>query len=165
MGKLVRISTAFLLVSERGRVKTKPEVQSARLLHAPCRSTTSIGGKSRYEGRGSEFAVQLCLVGRPLMKKAKYLTRDYRMVEPKKPGQPKACPDTNLPLLCEVIAASANIMATMPGPQEDAFPQALILAGMFTVAGTSPSVFTVYFSVPCSAVQNCVIRRQTISNC
>jgi len=27
---------------------------------------------------------------RPLMKKAKYLTRDYRMVEPKKPGQPKA---------------------------------------------------------------------------
>ena len=25
------------------------------------------------------------------MKKARYLTRDYRMVEPKKPGQPKAC--------------------------------------------------------------------------
>jgi len=27
---------------------------------------------------------------RPLMKKAKFLTRDWRMVEPKKPGQPKA---------------------------------------------------------------------------
>jgi len=27
---------------------------------------------------------------RPLMKKAKYLTRDWRMVEPKKPGRPKA---------------------------------------------------------------------------
>ncbi|CAE7515321.1 rpsI, partial [Symbiodinium pilosum] len=27
---------------------------------------------------------------RPMMKKARYLTRDWRMVEPKKPGQPKA---------------------------------------------------------------------------
>ena len=28
---------------------------------------------------------------RPLMKKARFLTRDWRMVEPKKTGQPKAC--------------------------------------------------------------------------
>ena len=27
---------------------------------------------------------------RPLMKKARFLTRDWRMVEPKKTGQPKA---------------------------------------------------------------------------
>ena len=31
-----------------------------------------------------------CRVPRPLLKKAKYLTRDWRMVEPKKTGQPKA---------------------------------------------------------------------------
>ena len=106
MGRLVGISAAFLFFSELGGVKTKPQVQSAWLLHAPCRTTTSIGGKSRSERSRREFTVELCLVGRPLMKKAKYLTRDYRMVEPKKPGQPKACPAPNLPFCCEVIAAS-----------------------------------------------------------
>ena len=97
-------------------------------LHEPCRNTISIGGTDRNSKVYPVIYKGQYVFPRPLMKKAKYLTRDWRMKEPKKVGQPGAGH-----LLFFVSAdvtgggKSNHLTSTSfgSGPQEDPIPQAL----------------------------------------